>query len=353
MHKVTLADIAKELDLSVPTVHRSINNFGRVSEETRQRVLKKAAEMGYRTNLSASLLSSKRQSEVALVCPDNLFYHEIIKGFQALSTRFPSYGIQVDILSTERFDALQQTRLLESILSSGKKYAVVALPPAHPLLLNPLIEQLIADGAEVVTFDNDAPDSGRKLFIGPNGYVAGKVCAQLYNSILPAGATVALMPSFVTAIGLKERLRGFVEVCREHGRLKLLGPYEFTDVEEDGYSVCRHLLTTLKPDAIYTNSMMGNLGCCRALVDTGNAGKVFFIGYDLNEQIKGYIEQGVLYATLFQQPFMQGAYLSNVVSRICLTNNEQPFENIYMNTSIILKSNLEECASNLPYQLEL
>ena len=46
--KVTIQDIADALGLSRNTVSKALNNTGVLAEETRQKILEKAAEMGYR-----------------------------------------------------------------------------------------------------------------------------------------------------------------------------------------------------------------------------------------------------------------------------------------------------------------
>ena len=45
--RVTIQDIADELGVSRNTVSKAINNTGILADTTRERVLKKAIEMGY------------------------------------------------------------------------------------------------------------------------------------------------------------------------------------------------------------------------------------------------------------------------------------------------------------------
>lgn len=47
-HRVTLQDIANELGISRNTVSKAINNTGSIAEDTKQKIFKKAAEMGYK-----------------------------------------------------------------------------------------------------------------------------------------------------------------------------------------------------------------------------------------------------------------------------------------------------------------
>ena len=55
-NKVTIQDIADALGISRNTVSKAINNTGILADSTREKILKKAAEMGYKqfSFLSAS-----------------------------------------------------------------------------------------------------------------------------------------------------------------------------------------------------------------------------------------------------------------------------------------------------------
>jgi len=65
---VTIHDIARELNLSAMTISRVLNRpeQSSVAPATRERVLKKASEMGYRPNRNAKALVSKRPQMVAI-----------------------------------------------------------------------------------------------------------------------------------------------------------------------------------------------------------------------------------------------------------------------------------------------
>ena len=74
--KVTIQDIADALGVSRNTVSKAINNTGILADSTRDRVLKKAAEMGYKqfsyisvsdsTKPALSISSPKEKCEIAL-----------------------------------------------------------------------------------------------------------------------------------------------------------------------------------------------------------------------------------------------------------------------------------------------
>lgn len=73
--RITIQDIADELGVSRNTVSKAINNTGVLADATREKVLKKAIEMGYKQfsyvnlqnfEMSDSTLFSTAKREIAL-----------------------------------------------------------------------------------------------------------------------------------------------------------------------------------------------------------------------------------------------------------------------------------------------
>lgn len=61
MGEITITELARALGLGKSTVQRVLSGAGKVSEETRERVLEKAKEMGYKRNLYFAALASQRK----------------------------------------------------------------------------------------------------------------------------------------------------------------------------------------------------------------------------------------------------------------------------------------------------
>jgi len=72
-----LDDLALELGLSKSTVSRAISGKGRVSDQTRKRVLAYAEQNGYTPNSIASSLARSRTNNIGVVIPTEAFYNEI------------------------------------------------------------------------------------------------------------------------------------------------------------------------------------------------------------------------------------------------------------------------------------
>jgi LacI family transcriptional regulator len=84
---VTIADVAREANVSTQTVSRAINNKGEISQETRQRVLEVIERLDYRPNSIARGLATNRTLTLGLVVPDiaNPFFPEVARGAEDLA----------------------------------------------------------------------------------------------------------------------------------------------------------------------------------------------------------------------------------------------------------------------------
>lgn len=74
---ITLKDIADELGISKSTVSRVLSGTGRISEETRKKVLDYAADHDYRPNLVAKGLATSRSYNIGVILPDENVYSDI------------------------------------------------------------------------------------------------------------------------------------------------------------------------------------------------------------------------------------------------------------------------------------
>lgn len=79
--QITLADIAKKLDVSKVTVSKALRNHSDISEKTKIKVRELVKEMGYTPNILARSLSAKKTHTIGLVIPkiNHHFFAEAIE----------------------------------------------------------------------------------------------------------------------------------------------------------------------------------------------------------------------------------------------------------------------------------
>jgi LacI family transcriptional regulator len=81
--RVTIKDISRRAEVSIATVSKVLNHdYSRMSDETRERVLRIAGEMNYRPNMLARGLVSHKFKLLGLIIPDisNPYYGEMARG---------------------------------------------------------------------------------------------------------------------------------------------------------------------------------------------------------------------------------------------------------------------------------
>ena len=66
---ISIKEIAKLANVSVATVSRVINNNGRFSEATKERVENIIKEYGYTTNIAAKSLRTSKSKTIGLIVP--------------------------------------------------------------------------------------------------------------------------------------------------------------------------------------------------------------------------------------------------------------------------------------------
>lgn len=87
--EVTLKHIAEALGISAMTVSRALNNRTNVDEDTRDRVIQKAKQMGYTPNHVAKSLVSSKTYTIGVVIPEitHAFFPEVVRGIEEVTNR--------------------------------------------------------------------------------------------------------------------------------------------------------------------------------------------------------------------------------------------------------------------------
>ena len=127
---VQIKDVAKHAGVSVASVSRVLSGFAVVSEATRQRVLQAVKALGYRPDLAARRLRSRRNDTIGLIVSDirNPFFTEVSRAVEDIAF---SHQMRV-ILSNTGEDPDKEASCLE--LMRDENVSGVILSPSLRLL---------------------------------------------------------------------------------------------------------------------------------------------------------------------------------------------------------------------------
>lgn len=162
--RITMADVAREVGVSIMTVSRVINNKGDVSPATRQRVVVAIERLGYRPSSIARGLATHHTGTLGLVIPDvaNPFFAEVARGVEQVAYA-EGYNVflcntdedperELDVLGSLEEKRVDGIVLCSSRLSSDDIRLVVESHPAVTLV-NRRVDHL-GPGVGVVRVDD-------------------------------------------------------------------------------------------------------------------------------------------------------------------------------------------------------
>jgi LacI family transcriptional regulator len=166
--KVTLKQIAKELDVSISTVSKSLRDSPEISEDTRLKVQAFAKLYNYKPNLIALSLKNKKTKTIGIIIPEIVhhFFATVISGIEHIANE-KGYNVIVT-LSDESFD--KEVINMEMLANGSIDGFIMSLSKETQFRRDfHHISEVINQGMPVVMFDRVTNDiSCDKVIIDDN-----------------------------------------------------------------------------------------------------------------------------------------------------------------------------------------
>ncbi|MGD8172813.1 LacI family DNA-binding transcriptional regulator [Vibrio sp. TRT 21S02] len=209
MGKATIAHVAKHCQVSTATVSMVLTNKGRISEPTRERVLKAVEELGYVYNQAAANLRHKRSNLVGLVTPDitNPFYSELIAGL----SHFLEERNSMLFLANSEESVERQDKFIDSLLSQNAGGVVIC--PAVDTDIN-YLNTVKGRGLPVVLAVRPLGDDLFD-FVGTNNFMGLQLATE---HLIQLGHThIGFIGGLEGSKTRSHRLGGYLSKLMEHG----------------------------------------------------------------------------------------------------------------------------------------
>lgn len=340
---VTLTDVAQRAGVGKGTVDRVLHNRGRVSEETRQKVLQVMEELQYRPNTAAQMLKKKRVYRIAVIYHNYEieFWKQVEQGIEQAQMQYAPMGVQVERLVLPRIEPEKQAEILKKVISEG--YDGIAVVPYSAEAITEVINEAVEKGIPVITFNNDE-ECKRMSYVGQDLYQSGRTAGKLMALMAkPEARYVSMAPICNEMSKLVRRMDGFNDVLQELRKdMVCVGKFQFNEDIKLAYDLTRNLMQNEKVDAIYVSNVMVE-NVANALEDLGIGQDVLVIGHDNTSQIMNYISKGIIDVSIGQEPERQG-FLA--VEKLCrrLLLDEEIQEDVYTKIEIITSENMKYLA---------
>lgn len=334
-----IKEIARSLGISIGTVDRALHSRPGVSKRTRDRVLTMAEELNYRPNVAARTLKLNHRLRVGVFLPEQiaLFFDRIRDGIRAGCDAGGGIGVDIVFHSYPRLGDGE----LEAIEKADwQGFDGIIMAPGNPTQLGYILGKLEAKRTPVVFVATDAARLPRLASITSDETVSGGIAADLLGRVISHPALVATITGDLRIQGHAEKLRGFAaSLATLSPHLSLLPAIESHELPTDAYCGAMDLLKK-HPDlgGLYINTA-NSLPVLQALDESGGLGRVQVITTDLFPELVPFIEDGKVFASLYQRPFAQGKTAFEMLTRY-LTTKIVPKQITRLTPHIVLRSNL-------------
>lgn len=278
MKRLTLEEVAKLAGVSRATVSRVVNTPERVSPDLRARVQRVIVETGYKPNMAARTLASRRSNIIGLLIPNvtqfvfaDPYYPPLIEGISR-ACNLNDYTLALFLLHS----ADEQDRIYQRALGIGLLDGLIVTADK---IEDPLIPELIARQIPAV-YVGHPPDTSHTSFVDVDN-VAGAYVATSHLLRLGYQRVATISGPQNSTVGV-DRRAGYEKALRERGREidpALIAEGDFS--RDSGYMAMRQLLSQ-RPDAVFAASDVMALGAMQAIQEAGLGipDDVALIGFD-------------------------------------------------------------------------
>lgn len=329
--EITIYDIARHLDISATTVSRGLKNHPAINKNTRKRIFTAAKELGYRSNLFASSLRSKKTHTLGVIVHrlNSYFVATVLAGMEDAANR-EGYNL---IISHSLESAEKEVANAHTMFNKRVDGLLVSL--AFDTRNIEHLKPFLAKGIPLVFFDRVFQHEDC-ISISIDNFQAGyNVTKHLldkgYSRIMHLGGNMLRNV-------YSERLRGYKQALKDHNiefDEKLL--YISNLNEQAGLEAADRILSmslTDRPDAVFASNDTAAAHCMIRLKHAGIRipDEIGFVGFN-NDPISKVVEPNL---TTVNYP----GYSMGEASVTALINHLNGVSNIKSTNSIILRSDL-------------
>ena len=224
------------------------------------------------------------------------WYKDVQSGAQFAIDELKKEGIKVEMKwdAPATADINEQIKKIEANISARPDgLAIACLDPATD---TQVINDAIKAGIKVTTFDTDAPDSKRIIYVGHNGdyddgYKSGEIIAQKIGG----KGEVGVMVGSLAAPNHVNRVKGFKDAIAKYKDISIV----FEQADNDDIQKAMDMTETAlqaHPNikAIYCNNASNGIGTPRAIKNAGLTGKVVLVVDSLMPEEIQLLKEGVI-----------------------------------------------------------
>ncbi|MEM9420249.1 MAG: LacI family DNA-binding transcriptional regulator [Planctomycetota bacterium] len=243
---ITLKDIAERAKVSQAAVSIAMGSSGRISDETRKRILKIANDMGYRPNLLVHGIQKGRTMTVGVLMylSDDAFNTRLFNGFH--NNLAEAKYVPIVLMPCKAASVLDQMHSLIDRRVDG-----ILIRPSAEAMWERHLNEALDRNVPVVSVDVETQGENRHVdFVGTDDVGGARMAAE---KLLEAGhRSLGVLTTGSFPDGMYFRREGFEKRVAEQNGATCVSISEPWRVGIDGYEAAKKMLTlNPRPTAIF------------------------------------------------------------------------------------------------------
>ncbi len=253
---------------------------------------------------------------------NNPYWFAVENGMNAAAKKL---GVKAIFDAPIQADALQQAQKIEAYIVKGVNG--IGISPNDPQAIKLVVQKALKKGIPVITFDSDAPASGRYVYIGTNNYNGGYECGKLMAKFIAkykknkSTIKLAILTGGLAALNLNQRIKGFKDALAKYVKGKkvvfVADPFPCNDDTAKSVQIMKDVSKRYSdldgwfmsggwPLFAPKNTVVSALGGMKRVKN------LLVVGFDTLPPELKLVEAGVVKGLVGQRPYDMG-YLSIVV----------------------------------------
>ena len=200
----------------------------------------------------------------------------------------------------------------------------------------PQAQAITEAGIPLITMDSNVTGGLEKSFVATDNVQAGYKAGEIMESLLPEGEPIAVLSPLLGTHSSRHRDEGARHALSEQRTVK--PTFDSDGLADNAQRYVEDLLASGFSGGILCLNEYTTVGAARAILDAQAQDDVLLVGFDSSMELIGYLESGLLAATIIQRPFNMG-YLS-IVTALDVIGGNQPESFVDTGSIRITKDNM-------------
>jgi ribose transport system substrate-binding protein len=237
-------------------------------------------------------------------------------------------------------DYSRQVQIVDAMIARRVDGIVLAAAERNALVQP--VDRAAAAGIPVAIFDSGLDSENYMTFVATNNYEAGRMGGRKLAELLGGKGKVAMVLHATGSFSTMERERGFEDVAaKEFPGIRIVARQYGMSDRARARAVTENILAAHPDlDGIFCSTEPSSTGASLALKARELAGKVKFVGFDWVDLMITDLRQGVLDATVVQDPYRIGYEAVRAVAD--KLNGKTPPKRIDLNARVITREDLDK-----------